>query len=254
MGDVGISGRDRCADGSRESAAARCDPRRRDALEQTDIAIAAVLNEQQQMGQALLQGLECRAGEDGNLLSGGQRQKLAIARVLMKNPRVLLLDEATSAMDEISQRQIVEVIRSQFAGKTVLSISHRFSTIRDFDRVLMLDRGRLVESGPFEELAVKGRMLPQMLRQESGGSIRGAKDDVGREPGSVASEPEPAGPPESGQAGDSMSEIARKLTLCPLFAGMSSDRLILLSRSCANFISARGSCCIVRAMQETKCL
>jgi ABC-type multidrug transport system fused ATPase/permease subunit len=214
---------------------ARCDPRRRDALEQTDTAIAAVLEEQQQMGQTLLQGLECRAGEDGNLLSGGQKQKLAIARVLMKNPRVLLLDEATSAMDEISQRQIVDLIRSHFAGKTVLSISHRFSTIMDFDRVLMLDRGRLVESGPFEELAVKGRMLPQMLKQESAGSVHGAKDVVGREPGSAASEPEPAGPPDSGQAGDSMSEIARKLTLCPLFAGMSSDRLILLSHSAREF-------------------
>jgi hypothetical protein len=155
---------------------------------------------------------------------------------------VLLLDEATSAMDEISQQRIVQMIRTQFNGKTVLSISHRLSTIRDFDRVLMLDRGRLVESGPFEELAVKGRMLPEMLRQESGGATHGAKDETGHAAESATDlapgRREAAGPPEpapGGEAGDSMSEIARKLSLCALFANMSSDRVILLARSAREF-------------------
>jgi ABC-type multidrug transport system fused ATPase/permease subunit len=201
----------------------RSDPRRRDAAEHTDAAIREVLVKQGLLGDALLLGLEVRAGEDGNFLSGGQKQKLALARILMKNPNILLLDEATSAMDEISQRRIVDLVRKDFYGKTVLSISHRYSTVRDYDRILVLDRGRVVESGPFDKLVEDGGLLAQMMRQESG------KDQT------IVPTTQSVRAQSGAAPADLKAEIVRQLALCPLFAELSGDKLALLARTAKVF-------------------
>jgi len=201
----------------------RCHPRRRDAVEQADAVIRDVLKQRKLMDDAVLVGLEFRAGEDGNFLSGGQKQKLAMARVLMKDPRILLLDEATSAMDEVSQRRIVELVRSRFAGKTVVSISHRLTTVRDYDRILVLDRGRKIESGKFEQLVEQRGMFSQLVCQETGQSQPAILHSTPPRPGAAAGE---------SNSGDEFrdSEIARQLSLCPLFADLRSDRLAFLAQ------------------------
>ncbi|HKB53444.1 MAG TPA: lipid A export permease/ATP-binding protein MsbA [Ramlibacter sp.] len=101
---------------------------------------------------ALPQGLATVVGHNAVELSGGQRQRLAIARALYKNAPVLILDEATSALDTASERQVQEALQRLMAGRTTLIIAHRLSTIEHADRVVVLDRGSVVESGTHDEL------------------------------------------------------------------------------------------------------
>ncbi len=102
--------------------------------------------------ERLPEGLDTRIGEGGVGLSGGQRQRLAIARALLPAPRVLLLDEATSALDADSEKQIAETVRALRGTCSVLVIAHRLSTVRQADRIVVLESGRVVASGPHEEL------------------------------------------------------------------------------------------------------
>lgn len=95
-------------------------------------------------------------GERGTRLSGGQRQRLAIARALIRDPRVLVLDEATSALDAHAEAQVQEALARLVAGRTVFVVAHRLSTVRQADRIVVLERGRLVESGSHEELLERG--------------------------------------------------------------------------------------------------
>jgi ATP-binding cassette, subfamily B, bacterial MsbA len=97
-------------------------------------------------------GLKTLVGERGTMLSGGQRQRLAIARALVRNPQILILDEATSALDSISERQVQAALEEAVADRTVLVIAHRLSTVRNVDHIVVLDGGRVVEQGSWDEL------------------------------------------------------------------------------------------------------
>src|ERR1051326_3561016 len=111
---------------------------------------------------SLPQGYDTVVGERGHRLSGGEKQRLAIARVILKDPRIVILDEATSNLDTLSEQLIQAALRPLFAGRTSLVIAHRPSTILAADRILVLDRGRLVEEGRHAELVERGGLYADL--------------------------------------------------------------------------------------------
>ncbi len=110
-------------------------------------------------------------GERGVKLSGGQRQRVAIARVLLKDAPILILDEATSALDSEVEQAIQEQLYNLMAGKTVIAIAHRLSTIAAMDRLVIMDRGRIVEEGTHEELIRHGGLYADLWARQSGGFL-----------------------------------------------------------------------------------
>lgn len=113
-------------------------------------------------------GYNTLVGERGSALSGGQRQRIAIARTVLQNPRLLILDEATSALDYDSERQVCLNLAEAFKGRTVFFITHRLSTIRNADQILMMDQGSVVEEGTHADLmALKGRYYCLYQHQEA---------------------------------------------------------------------------------------
>ncbi len=116
-------------------------------------------------------GYDAQVGERGVKLSGGQRQRVAIARVILKDAPVLVLDEATSALDSEVEAAIQSSLGTLMAGKTVIAIAHRLSTIARMDRLIVLDRGRIVEQGTHHELLALGGHYAALWRRQSGGFI-----------------------------------------------------------------------------------
>jgi ATP-binding cassette, subfamily B, multidrug efflux pump len=116
-------------------------------------------------------GYPAQVGERGVKLSGGQRQRIAIARVILKNAPILVLDEATSALDSEVEAAIQSSLDTLMAGKTVIAIAHRLSTIARMDRLIVLDRGRIVEQGTHHELLQHGGNYAALWRRQSGGFI-----------------------------------------------------------------------------------
>ena len=128
-------------------------------------------------------GYDAQVGERGVKLSGGQRQRVAIARVILKNAPILVLDEATSALDSEVEAAIQASLDTLMAGKTVIAIAHRLSTIARMDRLVILDRGRIVEQGTHEELLRAGGHYAALWRRQSGGFI-----DAGAAESEIAAE------------------------------------------------------------------
>ena len=141
-----------------------------------DAARAAQIHE---LIATLPDGYDTMVGERGYRFSGGEKQRMAIARTILRNPPVLVLDEATSSLDTQTERLVQEALERLSEGRTTIAIAHRLSTVRDADQIVVLDRGRIVESGTYSELlALRGRFAELA-----------ARDDVLPDPVSVAGVP-----------------------------------------------------------------
>ena len=112
------------------------------------------------------QGYATPLAERGSNLSGGQRQRIAIARTILANPRLLVMDEATSALDYNTERQLCLNLQNWAKGRTVLFITHRLSSIKTSDLILVMDQGRLVEKGTHEELVSANERYAALYRQQ----------------------------------------------------------------------------------------
>ena len=133
---------------------------------EADILAAAGMAHCRDFIEALPEGFATMVGDRGVKLSGGQRQRLAIARALLKDAPILLLDEATSALDTESEQAIQEALVRLMAGRTVIAIAHRLSTLRSFDRIIVMDRGRIVDDGSPDVLASRAGPYRDLLRRQ----------------------------------------------------------------------------------------
>lgn len=136
--------------------------------EATEAEIATALEQAQlsELVSRLPDGLQTRVGERGYQFSGGERQRLALARALLRRPKVLLLDEATSALDAETQSALIRAVSEGGEQRTIVSIAHRLSTIRQADRIIVLRSGHIVEAGTHDELVARNGDYAAMVREE----------------------------------------------------------------------------------------
>jgi ATP-binding cassette, subfamily B, bacterial len=131
-----------------------------------DVLAAAEMAHCRDFIEALPDGFDTIVGDRGVKLSGGQRQRLAIARALLKDAPILLLDEATSALDSESERLVQAALGRLMQGRTVVAIAHRLSTLASFDRIIVMDHGRIVDDGSPAELAARPGPYRELLRKQ----------------------------------------------------------------------------------------
>ncbi len=137
--------------------------------------------------ESLPDGLDTLVGDRGYRLSGGEKQRLAIARLLLKAPDVVVLDEATAHLDSESEAAVQEALRSALKGRTSLVIAHRLSTVREADRILVIDDGRIVEQGRHEDLLAAGGLYAELYRIQFEGQSEPAHLEVtADEPGEIS--------------------------------------------------------------------
>jgi ATP-binding cassette subfamily B protein len=130
-----------------------------------ELVEAAKLAEAHDFIMAQPNGYQTMVGERGRTLSGGERQRIGIARALLKNPPILILDEATSALDSVTEAKVQKALGALMKGRTTFVIAHRLSTIRDADWVLVMDKGRIVEQGRYDDLAKAGGAFTELLNR-----------------------------------------------------------------------------------------
>lgn len=128
-----------------------------------DIVMAARIANAHEFILEAPKGYDTNIGDRGAKLSGGQRQRLSIARAVLKNPSILILDEATSALDTQSEKIVQEALNSLLHGRTSLVVAHRLSTIQNADKILVIDEGRIIETGTHEELIAKGGEYKKLI-------------------------------------------------------------------------------------------
>ena len=115
---------------------------------------------------AMPDGFDTYVGERGTLLSGGQKQRISIARIFLKNPPVLILDEATSALDSVTEAKLQQTFEKLSQGRTTIIIAHRLSTVRNADRIAVIENGRVAELGSHHELMEKNGAYAQLVRTQ----------------------------------------------------------------------------------------
>ena len=118
--------------------------------------------------EGLRDGLDTEVGDRGVQLSGGQRQRAALARALLRDPDILILDEATSALDSVIEQRVARAIQQRAHGRTLIIIAHRLSTIRDADQILVMNNGRMVEQGAWDDLVAAGGTFSELHRAQFG--------------------------------------------------------------------------------------
>ncbi len=138
----------------------------RDGADATAINAAATLAQIDPLIQQLPEGYQSQVGERGLKLSGGEKQRVAIARTILKGPPILVLDEATSALDSYTEKEIQDALDKISRGRSTLVIAHRLSTVINADRIIVLDKGVIAESGTFEELLAQGGLFAGMWNKQ----------------------------------------------------------------------------------------
>ena len=117
-------------------------------------------------------GYDTKVGDRGVILSGGERQRIAIARAVLKNAPILIFDEATSALDSENEKHIQKSLSKLMKGKTVIAVAHRLSTLREMDRILVFDKGKIIEEGSHEELLKKNGKYAKLFKMQSDGFVK----------------------------------------------------------------------------------